>query len=310
MAILENSFSQECIYLRISHIFGRASASVNTLVGGQNVSRVHATIGWQADFWTIQDSSTNGTYVNGEKLDRAHKRRLHKGDKIHFGEISEDYWVFKDDAAPRSMLVPIGDANNPIELSEITVLPSHDSPEITLYSLPDQLWYSENSEKTEQLHTGDTIRTSMGDWYFVDNYPLDETSFYVDGDDKSAVKSKAHFAVSQNEEHVSLTVTIGQYELSLGRKAGHYLLLMLARKRLNDLNNQVIQSEAGWLDKGIICSELKIEEQYMNIQIFRYRKQLEQTAPQHLFLPQTIERRFGEIRVNFDEIVIEGGFEF
>lgn len=310
MARLANSFSQECIYLRISHIFGRASASVNTVISGENVSRVHATISWQSDYWTVQDSSTNGTFVNGDKLERAHKRRLHKGDKIHFGEISEHYWVFQDDSAPKPMLIPIGDAGEAIELSEITVLPNDESPELTLYPLPDQFWYSENNEQTEQLHTGDSIKTSVGDWYFVDNYPLDETSFYVGDKTDSAVKSRAQFWASQNEEHVSLTVSIGQYEMILGRKIGHYLLLMLARKRLVDLRNQVIPSEAGWLDKSIICSELRIEEQYMNIQIFRYRKQLEQSAPQHLFLPQTIERRFGEIRVNFDEIEIKGGFEF
>lgn len=307
MAILENSFTQTPIYLRISHVFGRASASVNTVVNGEKASRVHASITWQEDYWAIQDSSTNGTFINGEKIQRNHKRRLKLNDKIHFGEVSEDYWIFSDDSAPKPMLVPIGGNGDTIELTELTVLPNNESPEVSLYPLPNQIWHCETHSKSEPVYTGDTIQTSQGDWYFVDNYPLGETSFFIGQESNPSLESTASFTVSQNEEHVSLTVTIGKYEFNLGRKIGHYMLLMLARKRLEDLDNNVSQSEAGWLDKGIICGELRTEEQYMNIQIYRYRKQLEQAAPKHLFLPQTIERRLGELRLNFDHIQINGG---
>jgi hypothetical protein len=205
------------------------------------------------------------------------------------------------------MIVPIGEEGQPQELTTLTVLPNNEAPEVTLYPLPNMFWQCETNNTTEQVYTGDTIHTSAGNWYFVDNYPLGETSFFGGADAMSMLKTNATFTVSQNEEHVLLTVTIGNYEFNLGRKMGHYMLLILARKRLEDIDNNIADSEAGWLDKSIICDELRTEEQYMNIQIYRYRKQLEQVAPQHLFLPQTVERRLGELRLNFDQIDIIGG---
>ena len=56
----------------------------DVVLSDPEVSRRHAFVGESADGFTIEDlGSTNGTFVNGERIDGA--RALRSGDEIRFG---------------------------------------------------------------------------------------------------------------------------------------------------------------------------------------------------------------------------------
>jgi pSer/pThr/pTyr-binding forkhead associated (FHA) protein len=75
-------------------VFGRDAAS-DVVVGGNEVSRKHAEIRPGPEGHVLVDLSVNGTYVNGQKVDRIHE--LARADVIRIGH---DEFRFYSDTAP------------------------------------------------------------------------------------------------------------------------------------------------------------------------------------------------------------------
>jgi pSer/pThr/pTyr-binding forkhead associated (FHA) protein len=67
---------------------GRGMGTDVILAWDEGVSRVHAQIERLADAWIVVDDglSRNGTFVNGERVER--RRRLVDGDELRIGETS------------------------------------------------------------------------------------------------------------------------------------------------------------------------------------------------------------------------------
>ena len=72
---------------------GKAQAYSDVVLADPSVSRVHARIYKGEDGCIeIRDlDSTNGTYINGEKLDPNEKRRVQRGDEVRFGNVEYEY---------------------------------------------------------------------------------------------------------------------------------------------------------------------------------------------------------------------------
>ncbi len=117
------------------------------------------------------------------------------------------------------------------------------------------------------------------------------------------------FDVSQNEEHVALQIELQQQHINLGIRNHHYLLLLLARQYLNDHKKGLSKKECGWIDKDLLSSMLGQNENHINIQIYRFRKQLLKACPSAKQGPQFVERRTGEIRFSSEKIQIIGGID-
>lgn len=79
---------------------GRASDNDVSFISDSNVSRYHAEIETQgADFWLIELGSSNGTTVNGEKVET--ETLLQNGDQILLGGSSEVLFVTEEDETPK-----------------------------------------------------------------------------------------------------------------------------------------------------------------------------------------------------------------
>ncbi|HEY6808509.1 MAG TPA: FHA domain-containing protein [Gemmatimonadales bacterium] len=87
-----------------SLVFGR-EAGCDVVVGGKDVSRRHAEIMTTAKGYVVVDSSTNGTFVNDEKIEG--QRVLMRADVIRIGE---EQFRFYADAAPATVTPPAGPA--------------------------------------------------------------------------------------------------------------------------------------------------------------------------------------------------------
>ena len=70
--------------------FGRADDNVVPLPGDDYASGHHARVESGLDgTWVVDLGSTNGTYVNGERVDG--RRRLHEGDRLQIGDTELEY---------------------------------------------------------------------------------------------------------------------------------------------------------------------------------------------------------------------------
>jgi pSer/pThr/pTyr-binding forkhead associated (FHA) protein len=308
MAILLNTKTGEQVILRSQHIFGRHPGSSNTVLTNPEASRMHASILFNGSHWLLQDTSSNGTFLNGKHYVHGVKHRLHKGDKINFGNNTLSNWKLINTDPPKSMLVPLT-ANMPtIELEDIAVLPNEEVPEVMVYRSPEGSWLYEDHTGRYLLNAGDKVSTHHFSWYFVNADTLEETQMAApDAEDNEQVDIKIDFEVSQNEEHISLNITVGDQLISLGQRTHHYLLLILARQRLEDIQVGRNESEQGWLDKEVLSRMLGMEESHINIQIYRFRKQIIQAHPASPALLQIVERRRGELRFASDAVTINGG---
>lgn len=296
----------EVIKVLPQHIFGRNPVSANTLLNSPDISRIHATITWDGECWHLFDSSTNGTYVRGKRLRRGEGLCLRESDKLHFANNKEDIWQLLDCDAPTSLLIPETPDCPTIELKSIAVLPTEDNPEITLYLSPLGQWLCESQSGIRVLNSGDWVDTADCAWRFIEAMPCITTQALPKQPRLSRETMEVHFAVSQNEEHVAAQLQLSEHKFDLGERTHHYLLLMLARKRLDDTRIGIADTERGWMEKEQLGQQLGMSENHINIQVYRFRKQLLKALPATTLLPQLIERRNGELRFVVDNVVING----
>ena len=308
IAILLNTLSEEHVVISVQHTFGRNPNESSTVLNNPKASRMHAVIIWDGDHWFLRDSSTNGTTINDVRVLPGVKAYLKKNDKIEFGDTSFGSWLFIEASAPKNMLVSMTPGFLDIVLEDLVALPSQAFPEVTLYMASDGHWVCESQSGTSILQAGDRVGTKNAVWCFIEARPGAETRTMNVVRSVKQSRLQTIFDVSQNEEHVSLKLIVNNQEADLGQRNHHYLLLLLARKRMADQVKGLVEHEQGWIDKGLLGKMAGLNESHINIQVYRFRKRLMTVLPRHLELSQVVEKRRGEIRFNSDEIVINGGF--
>lgn len=306
MAELLNKTSKKHIKLRSQHIFGRHSGSSNTVLCNLKASRLHASILWNGSHWLIQDTSSNGTFINKKPIITGLKTRLVIGDVLQFGALNAEKWLFTNDDAPKNMLVSISNENTTIELQGIVALPNDKSPEVTFYQTQNGQWVYEDQSGINTLEPGIKIIINEKSWYFVNSDTFDETKNADFLDDTQIIQTQVHFNASKDEEHVSLFIQYMNQMIDLGERTHHYLLLFLARKRLEDKLAGITDTEQGWIEKDILSKQIGLDENHINILIYRFRKQLIKAKPSAASLLQLIERRRGGIRMALSSIEING----
>ncbi|BCD96656.1 FHA domain-containing protein [Marinagarivorans cellulosilyticus] len=305
MAVIVNVSTDQKIILLTEHVIGRQNDNAHTHLAEANVSRVHALIVWNGLQWQIKDSSTNGTYINGRLLKKGQCAVLQKGDKLQFGSINNAVWLLKSSDAPVNRLVPQSAGLADIELNGLVGLPSDEEPTVQVFESADGEWLCETDGQSSVLRSGDLVGVDGNYWRFVDARPSAETQEMKDPSPPLTCDIQAVFTVSKDEEHVSLDLTVNGEHFSLGERSHHYLLLILARHRLNDA--ALPDSEQGWVYSEELSRQLRLSEAHINIQIYRIRKQLGATLPQALSASPLLERRPGQLRFGYKNIQILGG---
>jgi len=306
MATLLNLQHNQTTHLCPQHIFGRDNNS-NTLLSNESASRIHASIFWDGHYWQLKDSSRNGTFVNGIPIPQGVIKRLENNNHINFGNIQSDTWQVINTSPPKPMLIPLSTKLETQLLDDMILLPNEDSPELMLYQCNKGEWVCESTNGISSLKTGDEIVCESGSWHFINPTLLKETLAIHESHLIQTTQIKTLFDVSQNEEHVSLTLKVADQEINLGQRNHHYLMLILARQRLSDQAAGFIKNEQGWIDKDLLSKSLGMDENHINIQIYRFRKQIVSALPTSIRLPQAIQRRTGEIRFAYELIEILGG---
>lgn len=98
----------------------------NTIfIADSKVSRRHATIRITVKGWQIEDQSTNGTFINGHKLEKGEQAILRSGDEIEIAGVVT--WQFECEegelASALGDLAPAHEKPSPSELPAIQIFP-------------------------------------------------------------------------------------------------------------------------------------------------------------------------------------------
>ena len=298
MGKLINLKNNEEIYLNIDHIFGRDQLRVDTYLNNALCSRIHCTMSYHGGRWFLQDKSSNGTFINSQRLENI--QPLQPGDKLSFPGEQDDIWQFVDNTPPLPVLVSATSGTHLI-LEDINLLPNQDSPECVL-SRQNDTWVLEQNETACELKGKESVYFQNEWWVFYPNNPIENTVPLIKETSTPNVP-KLSFNVSLTEENVQLVIELPERSFDLGYKVQHQLLLMLARRRIEDYEREISVKEQGWLSSDVLSHELAIQMTHLNTLIYRCRKAFHEID----FPTPPIERRQGELRLCSCEIKVQKG---
>ncbi|MBQ4045599.1 MAG: FHA domain-containing protein, partial [Lachnospiraceae bacterium] len=75
-----------------SNIIGKVREAVDVCIEGQGISRIHAKLAFSDGNCFLTDlGSTNGTYVNGSRIEQGERHQLEEGDEIRFADAGYVY---------------------------------------------------------------------------------------------------------------------------------------------------------------------------------------------------------------------------
>lgn len=274
--------------------------SCSLVLTSRRASAVHAVIAWVRGAWTVRDlASTNGTFINGQRIAPGRDRVVEPGDRVAFGD-PEDRWEVASVDEPVAQAVSGDRVRRAVD--GVLALPDDDHPELVLIEQGDGGWCLGD----QPVHHGQELSTAGARWQLRLPTTVDSTGGLTSGGwSLSAVH--VTFTVSADEEHVELQVAHAGDVLRLPARSHNYLLLLLARARLEDRAEGASPHEEGWRTVEQLCRALRVSEPQLNLHIHRARRQV----PKLMVAGQggIIERRLGSGQLRLAPWVIEGAKE-
>lgn len=257
--------------LRAEHLVGRSTRS-DLCINADHISAQHAAIRWNGEKWEVRDlGSRNGTRVNGVPLAQSQAEVLQQGSKLSFGSETE-MWELVDASPPAVMAVSLETEAVVLPDGDILAIPSSSSPEIVLFRGEQATWEREEVDGSfVTVRDQDRLVTRNGRWQFCCPHVVARTSSLADRPNLTSIGLELR--VSLDEEHVEATVLMQDRRLSLGARAHHYLLLTLARHRLEDQGLGHPPSACGWIYVEDLLAALRISPEQLNLDVFRIRQQ-------------------------------------
>jgi hypothetical protein len=227
--------------------------------------------------------------------------RVGAGTDIVFGEASET-WRLIDDRAPSPAAVPVDGGPAVAMVSGSIALPSASESLATIYHDEGDGWVLEIDEARRSIQPGELFSVAERAWRF--DCPSGATQTHASQEGSKKLDDVVlMFAVSRNEEHVTLKVRSGLGEKDLGERGGFYLALVLCEHRLKERDRGV--SDPGWLE---VDQLLKMVPDYtcpshVNVEICRLRQLFHDAGFQDA--PAIVERRRGQLRFGTDRAEIQ-----
>lgn len=265
------------------------------------VSGHHALLRWTGTAWEVRDlGSANGTWVDGQRLQPGQRRQLEVGGTLAFGR-REELWHVRDVAAPEAHA---SDGNGAWRAAEdgLLALPSAEAAEALVYLDGSGDWVVERGETVQPIEDGAAVVSGDTSWTVHLPDASSATEHAAAGRPESLLECEVTFSVSLDEEHVEISVDVGDASKMLPHRAHSYLLVVLARARLEDAGGD---EEPGWRYCDALVRDLRIDHNLLNVQLFRARKQFEKLGLQDAH--QVIERRrgSGQLRLGLERIRVD-----
>jgi hypothetical protein len=261
--------------------------SCSTVLTSRRASAVHATIAWSRGQWMVRDlASTNGTFVNGQRIAPGRDRPLCVGDRVAFGD-PEDRWELVEIDEPGAVAVAGGLERRAVD--RVLALPDDLEPEVTLVDLGAEGW-CRDADPAQRVQQGEEVFAGGLQWCLRLPIVVDTTGGLTSGG-WDVARTQMRFRVSVDEEHVEAVCSHAGDFVRLSSRSHNYLLLVLGRARLEDRAAGTPTAEEGWRSVEALCRALRVSESQLNLQIHRARRSVPQLMAA---LPGgIIERRHG-----------------
>jgi FHA domain len=292
MGLLRHVASGTTCTLASRTLVGRGPACV-VRANDPRVSSEHAVLAWSGDTWTVRDlGSRNATTLDDRPLAAGDEARLVAGARLKFGG---DLWVLHDDAPPVPQAVRLDDDARVTAQGPVLLLPDADSPLASLVPQADGLWRLEDDGDGRAVSDLDVVEVG-GRAYRV--YLPTVSTPTVPADAVAALR----FRVSTDEEHVEVAVVGGGRTTHLRARSHHYLLLVLARQRMQDQALPAV--DRGWVTRDDLARRLRVEPITVNVQLHRIRHDLGRHGDAAAGLVE-IRPGSGHVRVGTDDVAVE-----
>jgi hypothetical protein len=233
MATLRGHQPDRQVSLPARCLIGR-SRTCDLVIDGKHVSSQHAVLEWNGTQWSLRDlGSSNGTFLDGRRLEPGDHGVVSKGMEIRFGRQAAP-WVLEDDAAPTLMAVKLVTGECAVGASGFLALPDTQHPEVGISQDPHGVWSADC--RGESVPVGDraVVTTPDGAAWRVYLPVGIEGTVKDDAGPTMIEQLELRFAFTRDEEHVELTMRTPTACNDLKARAHNYMLLLLARQRLAD----------------------------------------------------------------------------
>ncbi|ADZ91570.1 FHA domain-containing protein [Marinomonas mediterranea] len=305
--ILQSS-SGQLIYLRQYHSFGRMQGC-HTLLSREDISRIHALICWKNDRWHLEDKSTNGVWINDQKVAKDTPIELHINDKIILSSRDGESFKVLSLLPPCDLLIHINPSKPAIPLNK----PQTDINENISMTYGSLGWKFIDRSKGGQpfpIQNGELLQCG-GAYYRLQTNIIEHDTLINRPTAHSASDLDFKLEVSDDEEHIKLIIQDAHQTTEV---AGHriqsqlYLLLCLARKSIADKEAGYSDNNRGWIALRQLSKTLGIEPENTRIRLHRLRTRLRDSVSFSGFdACELLQLKDGEIRFNSENITVIKG---
>ena len=278
---------------------GRSSNS-HVRLGDLGASGSHARIMWDRAGWAIKDlASRNGTYVDGTRVEPGTWVPLREDARIRFGASAET-WVLSSARPPEAHARELSTGELLFAQDGVLVFePDSEQPHVgVLEAETDRIWLALDGAR-RPVRDGTVVSVGARSWRLV--LPPDEVKqVHTAARALESTDVTLRFEVSADEEHVRLSLDTGLATIALRGRSFDYMLLCLARARLEDERaDDLPLEERGWVDTLQLARSLRMDAAHLNVNVHRARRHF---AAAGVAEPErTVERRTGarQLRLGF-----------
>jgi hypothetical protein len=305
MAVLQSPESSEPVFLSARHMVGR-SPGADTEVTSRAVSGEHAVFLWTGARWELRDlGSRNGTWVGERQLGPGETAALAADDEIAFGDPGER-WILRSDREPTVAAWTTGVVSE--GEGRLLALPDEADPQVVIELDAAHGWQLLRDGESSPVQHGDEVVIGDVAWRIcippvLSPVPMTAELREISITQDTIRRAELDFGVSSDEEYTELRVTVGPRAVTLPPRVHHYMLLELARRRLADAADGVVEAEQGWVYTSDLRRDLRITANQYYVMSHRLRREVEELGivdATRLIEKRTTSRqvRIGATRLN------------
>lgn len=251
--------------------------------------------------------STNGTWIDGRRLDPGERVELTPGAVTTLGTDESVRFELVEHGAPVVRATELTTATIVQGALDHLQLPDPAVPVWTIFD-DGSHWIAERDGLAQRVADQQVLEDAEHRWRLElparpDGEALETTQ--ADGLGPTPLEiCSMRFDVSSDEEHVSVTLRGRGREHPLTPRAFHYTILTLARKRLEDRRAGTAAGEEGWIYADELARKLASTKPKINLDICRARQQL--AAAGIVGAGRIIERRPGsqQMRIGLGDLEV------
>lgn len=237
------------------------------VVHQRDVSKIHAEMAWTGSCWIIQDKSSNGTFIDGQRIPAGRRVALSEGVSIRFASSE---WQLVSAAPPSPMARRDGTDALVVGQHGLLQLPDSDEPDACVFKTPTGWVIEIIGEDSVQSVENESLVTIAGQpWVLM--LPVASLITHNNVLQMENGPLVLRFQHSQDFEHLKVSLRRGEDELiEWSSRSHHQTLFALAQLRHQD---QLAGSRRpGWRTRDHLAQMLRIEKNTLHQHLFRARK--------------------------------------